>query len=238
MRINVDLIAQSSQYMNAAKERELDLRGVKAPAIENMGATNDQFDSIDLSDNEVRKLDGFPLLRRLGSLLLNNNRIAKIGANVSASLPNLHTLILSGNNITKLSDLDDLTQFDKLAWLSLLNNPVAKEKDYRLYTISRCPALKVLDFSKVKTREREEAKRLFPDDGPATKKAKTFTPGEGVAPAKKQGPTPEQILAIKARIASAQTIEEVQVLEKALRSGMLPSDMLPQGEEGEAAAEQ
>jgi len=230
MRINADLIAQSSQYMNAAKERELDLRGVKAPAIENLGATNDQYDSIDLSDNEVRKLDGFPLLRRLGTILLNNNRISKIGSTVSNNLPNLHTLILSGNTIAKLAEIDELAQFEQLKWLSLLDNPVCKEKDYRLYTIRKCAALTVLDFRKVKPREREDAKKLFPDDGPATKKAKTFTPGEGVVAPKKQGPTPEQILAIKARIASAQTIEEVQVLEKALRSGMLPSDMLPQDE--------
>jgi len=32
-------------------------------------------DTIDLSDNEICKLDEFPLLRRLKSLLLNNNRI-------------------------------------------------------------------------------------------------------------------------------------------------------------------
>ena len=35
----------------------------------------DQFDTIDFSDNDIRKLDGFPLLHRLKSLLLNNNRI-------------------------------------------------------------------------------------------------------------------------------------------------------------------
>ena len=33
-----------------------------------------QYDCLDLSDNEVRKLDGFPHLRRLKTLLLNNNR--------------------------------------------------------------------------------------------------------------------------------------------------------------------
>ena len=38
----------------------------------------DQFDTIDLSDNEIRKLDGFPLLRRLKCLLLNNNKIVYV----------------------------------------------------------------------------------------------------------------------------------------------------------------
>jgi len=49
--------------------------GYKIPVIENLGATLDQFDAIDFSDNEIRKLDGFPLLRRLKTLLMNNNRI-------------------------------------------------------------------------------------------------------------------------------------------------------------------
>lgn len=38
-------------------------------------APQDQFDTIDLSDNDVRKLDGFPLLKRLKTLYLNNCRI-------------------------------------------------------------------------------------------------------------------------------------------------------------------
>jgi hypothetical protein len=38
-----------------------------------------QFDSIDLSDNNIIILEGFPKLPRLKVLLLNNNRIARIG---------------------------------------------------------------------------------------------------------------------------------------------------------------
>lgn len=49
--------------------------GYKIPLIENLGATLNQFDSIDFSDNEIRKVDNFPLLPRLKSLLFNNNRI-------------------------------------------------------------------------------------------------------------------------------------------------------------------
>ena len=35
----------------------------------------DQFDTIDFTENEIRKLDGFPLLKRLKCLMMNNNRI-------------------------------------------------------------------------------------------------------------------------------------------------------------------
>lgn len=49
--------------------------GYKIPQIENMGATLDQFDTVDFSDNDLRRLDGFPYLPRMKCLLLNNNRI-------------------------------------------------------------------------------------------------------------------------------------------------------------------
>jgi hypothetical protein len=41
-----------------------------------------QFDSIDLSDNAIVRLEGFPRLPRLKMLLLSNNRIAKIARNL------------------------------------------------------------------------------------------------------------------------------------------------------------
>lgn len=42
----------------------------------------DQFDTIDLSDNEIVKLENFPYLNRLGTLILNNNRITRINPNI------------------------------------------------------------------------------------------------------------------------------------------------------------
>lgn len=58
--------------------RELDLQGHNIPVMENLGATLDQFDAVDFSDNATRKLDGSPLLRRLKSRLVNN-RICRTG---------------------------------------------------------------------------------------------------------------------------------------------------------------
>lgn len=67
-----------SRYCRYCKDALLNLfvfLGYKIPVLENLGATLDQFDTIDMSDNDIRKLDGFPLLKRLKSMLLNNNRI-------------------------------------------------------------------------------------------------------------------------------------------------------------------
>lgn len=93
VKLTAELIQNSMQYINPVKDRELDLRGkinpnsrvpiwhitsflgYKIPEIENLGATGDQFDTIDFSENDIRKLDGFPYLKRLKCLLMNNNRI-------------------------------------------------------------------------------------------------------------------------------------------------------------------
>jgi U2 small nuclear ribonucleoprotein A' len=111
--------------------------------------SQDQFDCIDLSDNEIAHLENFPLLHRLRILLLNNNKIGKIGS-LGASLPNLDTLILTNNKINNLSDIDPLAELHSLQRLSLLDNIVTKKQHYRLYVIHILPKLKVLDFRKVK----------------------------------------------------------------------------------------
>ena len=53
----------------------VNILGYKIPLIENLGTTLDQFDTIDFSDNEIRKVDNIPFLPRIKTLLFNNNRI-------------------------------------------------------------------------------------------------------------------------------------------------------------------
>ncbi|KAE8618370.1 hypothetical protein XENTR_v10009366 [Xenopus tropicalis] len=161
VKLTADLIEQAAQYTNAVRDRELDLRGYKIPVIENLGATLDQFDTIDCSDNEIRKLDGFPLLKRLKTLLLNNNRICRIGEGIEHALPNLTELILTNNSITELGDLDNLSPCKHLTYISLLRNPVTNKRHYRMYVIYKIPQVRVLDFEKVKQSEREEAANMF-----------------------------------------------------------------------------
>lgn len=75
VKLTIDLVEGAMQYTNPLRDRELDLRGYKVPAIENLGSTLDQFDTIDFTDNEIRKLDGFPLLQRLKSLIMTGNKV-------------------------------------------------------------------------------------------------------------------------------------------------------------------
>lgn len=45
------------------------LVGCKIPVVENLGATQDHFECIDFTDNELLKLDNIPPLPRLRSLV-------------------------------------------------------------------------------------------------------------------------------------------------------------------------
>jgi len=130
-RLTADLILRSPSYLNPLKEREIDLRGNKIAVIENLGATQDQYDCIDLSDNEINKLENFPLLNRLRTLLASNNQINRI-ASLGDSLIHLDTLVLNNNKISNLSDIDPLEQLPKLRSLSLIDNPIVKKQNYRL----------------------------------------------------------------------------------------------------------
>jgi len=230
MRLTADLIQRSGSYLNPLREREINLRGNKVAVIENLGATQDQYDCIDLSDNEIAKLDGFPLLNRLRTLLLNNNKISKIGS-LGEALPSLTTLILTNNKLVNLNDIDPLTELNSLTHLSLLDNLVAKKQHYRLYIIHKLPKLKILDFRKIKQKERAASEKLFGKPVPAGSeqakkstetKTNTFTTAAPLPQQQQSGLTAEQVIAVKAAIANASSLEEIAVLEKALATGQLP----------------
>ncbi|CAB1452922.1 unnamed protein product [Pleuronectes platessa] len=236
VKLSAELIEQAAQYTNPVRDRELDLRGYKIPVLENLGATLDQFDTIDFSDNEVRKMDGFPLLKRLKTLLMNNNRICRVGENLEHALPSLSELVLTNNNIQELGDLDPLASVKTLSLLSLLRNPVTNKKHYRLYVISKIPQIRVLDFQKVKLKERQEAEKMFKGKRGAqlakdiAKRTKTFTPGVAVQLEKKKtGPSQADVEAVKNAIANASSLAEVERLKGMLQAGQIPGRDLRQG---------
>jgi len=234
MRLTADLIRGAPAYINPLKERELSLRGYKISKIENLGVTEDQYDVIDLSDNEILKLENFPLLQKLQAILLNNNRICRIAKGLGEFLPRLASLILSNNKITSLSDIDPLAELSRLTHLSLLNNPVTKQDHYRLYVIHKLPRLKVLDFRRVKPTERSASEKRFGKSDTKDSKTKTtttplagktFVVGEGVPrPTSKKGLTLDHKRKIMEAIKKASSLGEIERLEKILSSGKMPAD--------------
>jgi len=226
VRLTAELIITSPAFVNTLKERELDLRGNKISQIENLGATEDQYDVLDFSDNDITRLEGFPLLNRLSTLLLSNNRITTFATGLGPKIPNLESLILTSNRVENLADLDPLSELKKLQNLSLLRNPVTKHKHYRLYIIFKLPSVKVLDFQKVKSKERAEAAKLF-DNEAGAQLVSTISQMKAVPTTSVTVPalTEEQKQKIQEMIGKASTSEEIQRLDRALRSGKVPKSL-------------
>ncbi|OTF80379.1 U2 small nuclear ribonucleoprotein A-like protein [Euroglyphus maynei] len=141
------------------------------------------------------------------------------------------------NQLQELGDIDPLAGFKKLTTLALMGNPVSTKKHYRLYVIHRIPSLRLLDFKKVKNREREEAQKLFSGEkGKRLEneigiKSKTFVPGvseinggAGIQPnSQRKQLTTEEVQAIKQAISKATTLEEMERLKLLLKQGHIPN---------------
>lgn len=134
--------------------------GHKLPAIENLGVTKDQLDSIDFTDNSITSVSNFPLLRRLSHLLLANNPVRTISATLATSLPNLRTLILT-NGALPLDSLallgEVLGKCRKLETLCCKGCPVVGAEYYKEWIVFKCKKLRSLDFERIKDKVRSLA---------------------------------------------------------------------------------
>ncbi len=133
MRLSAELLGTSEQRTNPLGEREIVLRGLAIPAVEHLGVTRDAFDTIDFTDNRLGRLENFPRLLRLSSLLLASNLIESMDhANISKNIPNLKYLDLSCNQISSLLEISNLGKAcEKLEVLSLTGNPVTSKYSIR-----------------------------------------------------------------------------------------------------------
>ncbi|KAK3938792.1 leucine-rich repeat-domain-containing protein [Diplogelasinospora grovesii] len=246
MRLTADLINSSLSYLNPLKERELDLRGHRIPAIENLGVAG-PHDAIDFTDNDIQVLGNFPLSPRIRTLLLARNRIGAIQPNLPNAIPNLRNLVLASNNLSELADLDVLGKFARLTHLVLTDNPVTKKEHYRYWVLWRCPTVRFLDYQKVKDAERNRAKELFGASAEeptelasqimGTKsKTSTFDVTASSAAAAGAGGEKSKLSRLKLTdkerkrlqemIKKADSLEEIIRLEKALEEGRLPPGIM------------
>jgi len=152
MRLSAELIASCEQRMNPLGERELVLRGLGIPTLEHLGATRDQYDSLDFTDNRLGPtLDNLPRLSRLQSLHLAHNLLEGLPDNVKLLRKNVGstvtTLILSHNAISSLAQIKKMGQaFPKLQLLSLVGNPVTRSKERYFVPKSRCAWLYIFQL--------------------------------------------------------------------------------------------
>ena len=108
----------------------------------------DAFDAIDMTDNSIRVLGGFPRSTRLKTLFISRNQISHIAANLVNQFPNLTTLVMAQNQISTLDELKNLIGIP-LVHLVVTDNAVASLDNYRLFAIHLFPTLRVLDYTRV-----------------------------------------------------------------------------------------
>jgi U2 small nuclear ribonucleoprotein A' len=197
--------------------------------VENLGATLDQFDVIDFTDNEIQKVGGFPRLLRLKTLLMSSNRVVRIATGLEESIAGLEEINLTNNKLTELAHLKPLVTLPNLTRLSFIQNPVARLKHYRSFVIYTLPNIKILDFHKVKDAERVAAGELFAgDEGAAlyatlSKSTAVAAVGSSVGAAKAKAvltKSAEEMQRIKEAIKNATSDAELQAAEQMLKDAV------------------
>jgi hypothetical protein len=133
------------------------------------GRFGGSIQSLDLSFNQLTRLENLERFTGLKSLVVDNNEIEDVSH--FPKLPHLEILWLNNN---KISDIEQLltvceTNFPKLNYLSILKNPACPNEftgndidDYqrhRLFVLYRLKNLKFLDSRQVTAKERQEAER-------------------------------------------------------------------------------
>lgn len=237
MRITAELITELVEHrMNDLGERELCLGGLGLVALEHLGAARNDFDAYDLSNNRIRRLENFPRVTRLTSLYVSNNLVDSLDVNnLQHNVPHLQRLVLSHNAVANFKFLQDLAAAcPKIEFLSLVGNPITRRPHYRLAVVHLLPSVKCLDFVKVKQSERKQAaawaksaagKAVLLKEEETT--APTFTPGEAVGEGQSSFVTAhftaEQKAHIRELLASAESVQEMEEIENAVRKGILPN---------------
>lgn len=161
MRLTAQVINEAPEILNPEGKLTLLLRDLQITELENLAITQNKYQVIDLSNNDLISLGNIPKrFNNLQCLLLSNNNISYID-DESFSLDNhITSITLFNNNIYKFQK-SFKDKFPKLETLILLGNPITEMENYRYFIIWLIPSLKVLDFKKVKQAERKTSEDMF-----------------------------------------------------------------------------
>ncbi|XP_014663214.1 PREDICTED: leucine-rich repeat-containing protein 48-like isoform X2 [Priapulus caudatus] len=116
---------------------------------------------LDLSFNNIEKIEGLDTLVKLEDLSLFNNRISLL-ENME-TLTNLHIVSLGNNDFNDLNSLLYLRQFKKLKTVCISGNPMCMNEDYKLFTTAHLPNLDYIDYRAITTEMRTQANEKYRD---------------------------------------------------------------------------
>jgi len=197
MRISKELIQSAHEKTNPIKERMLDFRGFKIAVFENLGLVPDYIECLDFTDNNIIKLENFPPMPHLKTIMAANNMLSRIDTKFIDPIPNLNSLVLTNNKIESLSDLLPLSSAKNLTRLTLCDNPVTLVQHYRFFCIQICPSLRFLDFQRITDKERHESKSLFAGSQGKTLISQIAPPRSKLAESTSEVKTADELVATK-----------------------------------------
>jgi Leucine-rich repeat (LRR) protein len=114
---------------------------------------------LNLSHNNIEKLEGISCLTALQTLDVTGNYILSIPR--LSKLKNLHTFRLADNRISSLEDIRNLKVLGSLSILTLSGNPVSDSEHTRLYAIYQAACVDSIDGQAVDMPERRQAAERF-----------------------------------------------------------------------------
>lgn len=233
MRLTSQQINDAPIILNPEGKLTILLRDLELTELGNLSITNDKYQVIDLSNNDLIKLSDIPPnFKKLEDLLFSNNNILYIDEDTFPLNNQIKSITLYNNNIYKFQPIFK-DKFPKLETLVLIGNPITKLENYRLFIIWLIPSLKVLDFKKVKQAERIQAEELFGKDhtvfnSEASRLLNTSRgKGNEIDKADRQVNnvvkklTEEEKQELLKKLEIATSIEEIEKIESSLRDGLV-----------------
>lgn len=221
MQLTAQEVMEAPSFMNAIYEHTLSLRSKALTSLDDIHEAQDVYECLDLSDNRLSSLEGF--LRKMfktKTILASQNEIGLIQPDLALIFPNLERLLLVQNRIDLFKAVKTLGGLKLLRNLSLLNNPITQRKDYRLAVIRLVPLLEVLDFHRVKDKERQLAKEvetstLFAEDQKQIETAVESSSDQAVI----RKLSEEDRKKLKEELINAKSLEQIKEIEQRLKSG-------------------
>jgi hypothetical protein len=117
---------------------------------------------LDLSFNKIDRIEGLETLIHLEDLSLYSNRISVIEG--LEQCKNLQCLSLGHNKIESLEEVKRLRKIRSLRMLTLADNPVCSESEYKMTVLAYIDTIKYLDYALVDPEDRVAAKDQCQDD--------------------------------------------------------------------------
>lgn len=114
---------------------------------------------LDLSFNQLRKIENLGSVKYLQSINLAGNKIRSLEGLEGHEF--LTSVDIEENEIIDLSEINYVKSLALLRWLNLLRNPVQELPDYRLSVLFHIQQLSQLDRKRVDVHEKVSAHNLF-----------------------------------------------------------------------------